>query len=110
MVTLAPLLPGSHFVLGFAQLLTGSYAEAGESFHRAIRLEPDLGEARFGLGPASIALGNNRLAQAQYDTLHELDQGFARKLARHRRRGMLIAEEIMRNFFDAATDGSCKFY
>ena len=110
MVTLAPLMSGSHFVLGLAQLLKGHYDDAGESFHRAVQLEPDLSEARFGLGLASIALGNDRLAQAQYDTLHELDQGFARKLAGHRQRGRLIAEEIMRDFFDAATDGSCKFY
>ena len=103
MVTLAPLLSGSHFVLGLAQLLAGHYADAGESFHHAIQLEPDLSEARFGLGLASIALGNDRLAQAQYDTLQELDQGFAQKLAGHRQRGRLIAEEIVGHFFNTTS-------
>ncbi len=110
MVTFAPLMSGSHLVSGLAQLLADHYADAGESFHHSVQLEPDLSEARFGLGLASIALGDDRLAQTQYDTLHEFDYGLAEKLAGHRRRGRLMAGEVMRDFFDAATDGSRKYY
>jgi len=99
MTDIAPLVSGSHFVLGLAQLLLERYTDADESFRRALQLESDLAEARFGQGLASIALGNDSLVQVEYEALRKLDQNLAGKLAQHRQAGSFTPNEVVRDLF-----------
>jgi tetratricopeptide (TPR) repeat protein len=104
MIEVAPLASGAYLISGMAQLLQSRYADADGSLHRAVSLESDLAEAYYGIGLASIALGNDSVVQLQCERLRALDWRLAGKLIEHRQREIFMPAEFMNELLEIAAD------
>jgi Flp pilus assembly protein TadD len=74
-VELAPGSAEALDVLGYAQFLNGSHAEAGQSLARAIALDPELASAHFHLGLVNLETQQADLARQNLENAIALDAG-----------------------------------
>jgi tetratricopeptide (TPR) repeat protein len=66
-VQLDPLNPGAHIVLGWnVYLHTGHFADAEQSFRRALQIAPEWGSGQYFLGEALMLEGHNDEALAEF--------------------------------------------
>ena len=71
---------GKHVNMGLAYGELGHYKEAVDSFKRAIELDPDDAEIRYGLGVALLLSGNKVSALEQCLFLRSIDRKQADEL------------------------------
>jgi arylsulfatase A-like enzyme/Tfp pilus assembly protein PilF len=70
--------PQLYNFLGISYSLTKRLPQAVESYHRALKIDPNLAEAHLNLGLAYEQLGRKSLASAEYQQACKLKQDFCR--------------------------------
>ncbi len=70
----------AYFKLGIGYYDIGKYKEAIKALKHSIQIKSDNARAHYHLGLAYLVDGNKDAAVAQYETLKDLDENFARKL------------------------------
>jgi Tfp pilus assembly protein PilF len=79
-IKILPEHPRAHASLGATLCSTGKLADATEELKKALKLQPDLHEARYWMGVVHVRNNDRNAAFEEYKRLQDGDKALAEKL------------------------------